>query len=185
MKILKLWPIFLLPVMAVPLNVDFWIIPNLRAQGVVGQKLFYIATILATVEMFYWYWFWGWVGREIANLKKIRETVEFGKEIANELKNDYYVNNKYLRRIINHVIKQYEWATDPNNWLVRLIKWGGHLSMIILGVEPVMAGGRTVGVIFCRTCSWKAGFITLSVANVGHIGIVIWGWDKFFSFFGW
>lgn len=182
---MRFWPVFISLAMAFPLNVDFWVIPNLRIRGISGSNLFCIAAVLATMELFYWYWFWGWVGREIANLKKIRGTVELGKEIAKDLKNDPYVKNRYLRRFINHIVEQYEWATNPKNWLVRMLKGCGHGGMAVLGVEPFVAGGRTLGVIFCRTFSWKAGLITLSIANVGHIFVVVWGWDKLFSLFGW
>ena len=171
--------------MALPLNVDFWVIPNLRARGITGLNLFYISTFLATGEMLYWYWFWGWVGREAANLKKIRESVKLGREIAAELKNDYYIKNRYLGRIVDHVIWQYEWATNPESWPLRLIRWSQYASMVILGVEPVVAGGRTVGGIYCRIKSWRIGLVILSIANIGHIAIVVWGWDKIFSFFGW
>ena len=125
------------------------------------------------------------MGREAVNLKKIRESVKLGREIAAELKNDYYIKNRYLNRIIDHVIWQYEWANDPKNRLIHFIKWGGHGAMLVLGVEPVVAGGRTVGTIFCRIVSWRTGFVTLTIANIGHIAIVVWGWDKIFSFFGW
>lgn len=181
----RFWPIFISMVVALPLNVDFSIIPNLRSQGVFGLKLFYASAVLATAEMFYWYWFWGWVGREIVGLRAIKPSVEFGKEITKELKNDCYVRNKYFHRIIGHVIKRYEWATSPGNWFVRLIKWGRHGAMIILGVEPVIAGGRLAGIIFCRTFSWRSGFATLCVANIGHVALMVWGWNQLFSFFGW
>lgn len=181
---LRFWPIFISLIVALPLNVDFSIIPNLRIQGVTGLKLFYIASILATAEMIYWYWFWGWIGREITNLRAIRPSVEFGKEITGQIKNDCYLKNRYFLRIQDHIIGQYDWATNPKNNIVRLIKWGGHGAMVILGVEPVIAGGRLAGVIFCRAFSWRAGFITLSVANIGHIAFMVWGWSNLLSFFG-
>lgn len=178
------WPAFVYLVLLFPLNVDIVFIPGLRAHGVMGLKLFYLSAALAAFGTIYGYWFWGWIGREIVNLKKIRETVEFGKEIVNEIKHDRYVKKRYFYKVVDHLIGQYEWATAPDNQVVRFIKKYRYWAMIFFGVEPFVGGGRTVGVICCRTFSWRMGLVTLTLADVAHVALLVWGWSKFFSFLG-
>lgn len=155
----------------------------LKYWGVEGWSLFIITTSAASIEMFYWYWFWGWVGSSLSNLKSVKDSIEFGKEIGKDLERDGYFD-KIRKFFINHAIKKYEWATNPNSWAIRLIKHFGYPGIILLGIEPFMPGGRVVGVIYCRFRKWRSGLIVLTIANIGHIAYMLGGWHLIFKLLG-
>lgn len=182
-KILELWPLVVAAAIAWPLNVSWSVVPNLIGWGILnGFWLFVVAEVLANLELVYWWWFWGWLGRSIQKLRPIKETIAFGKETVVDLKKDNYVCGRYLDPIKNHFLKQYDWLTNPDNFAIKWLKWGGHGMMFFFGIEFFIPGLRIAGTFFCRTAKkWKAGFATLLVGNFFHIAIMIWGWDFFFS----
>lgn len=186
MKIIwGLWPLLVAAIIAWPLNVTWFLVPNLRGWGVLdGWGLFILAEVLANLELPYWLWFWGWVGRNIQKLRPVKEVVKLSKETVNDLKKDHYVRQHYLDPIKNHFVGQYDWLTNPNNAVIRFLKWGGHAAMFGLGVEPFVPGLRIAGTFFCRTTRSKTGFVALLIGNFIHVAIMIWGWDFLLSKLG-
>lgn len=185
---IKLLPILSVLAVAIPLNVDLSVVPYLRIIGLVGFKLFAVVYFLATLEILYSYWFCRWLGREAEKLAFIKNSINFGKEIKEDLEQDEYVKHRYLYRVREYCLGQYRGATNPSNWLGRLIKLTGrrvtgHGVIILVGV--FLPWGRTAGVIFCFVARWRAGLVTLLIANLGHVAIVVWGWSYLWSKMGW
>ncbi len=169
------WP-FLGAVVLAILNVDWVLAPLIRSFVDSMLLLFVILVILANAELLGWFHFWRWFFTSfIPRRHEIRETVEFAKEIGTELKQKGYID-----RVVDHFESTFRWATNPNQWLFRVIKTGGHFGMVFLGFEPFVAGGRLVGVLFCATTGWKAGIYPLCVGNAIHILVVIGSWEIIF-----
>ena len=175
------WPI-LMAAVSLGVNVDWVVIPFLRIRGLSVSRILIIAIFMGMAEALYWYWFTGWLGKVIADSKPIKESINLGKQLGGDLKNDTYLKRKYLEKITNHFVKQYEWAINPDNWLVKMIKYGGYLAVVVLGF--FIPGGRLGGVIFCRITKWRTGFLVLMVTDLGHLFYVVLGWNWLFSFFG-
>jgi len=170
------WP-FLPSIIVMFLNIDFVVIPFLKNKGLNIWELFFISSFLATLELGYWYWFWGWLIKTIKTVGPIKDSIAFGKEIGRDLK-----RQGLLERIKEFFLKKYSWATDHNNRVLKWIRRGGHISLILAGVMPE-PGTRTIGVIFCRTLKSKLGFVSLSFGNVLHIGYMVGLWEFIFRLF--
>ena len=180
-KIGHCWPILVAIVLGM-LNVDWIIIPSLRVWGLSNIKVLMVALTVACTETFYWYWFWGWIGEKITELKAIHSTIDLGKDIVHELQQDRYFKSRYFHRILKHFLSQFEWATHPDNWIFRAVKYGGYGTLIFLGL--LVPGGRVGGVICCRIFKWKIGFAVLMVADLSHVVYMVFGWNWLLSFLG-
>lgn len=126
---------------------------------------------LATTELLIQYWFWGWFRKEIvpgfvteklAQDKNLREVVELGKEVKNELEESGHWD------LLQIVLKKFSEATNECNRLVKGIKRFGHLLIFLLGSEP-LPFGRSVCFIFCGATRWKSGLVVLMLGNVIHV----------------
>ncbi len=165
----NLWPI--IPAVIITLfNIDWVVIPLLRSLGISIFKLLGIVYILSTVELKFWFWFWSWVAQILFQTRKVRESIEFGKEIGMELKEKGYADH-----VKDFLFKIIEGALDEKNKIVRFIKWGGSLSLIMIGASPE-SGSRVVGIIVCKMFGWKKGFYPLALGNLIHVTYMIVGW---------
>lgn len=183
-KIWELWPLIVALLISWPLNVSWMVIPALRGRGILMDwQLWLVAEILSNLELPYWWWFWGWLGRNIKELRPVKEAVELAKEKIEEAQKDRYVRSRYLDPLKEHFVNQYDWFTNPGNIIIRWLKRSGHGAMFVLGVEMLIPGLRVAGSFFCRTTGWKAGFATLLIGNFFHVTIMVWGWSWFFSRF--
>ncbi len=170
------WP-FLAAAAVTLLNIDLVVVPLLLRGGVSGPWLFFLASILSTIELTFWYWFWGWLIRMVIRAKSIRESISFGKEIGGELKREGYID-----RIKNFFVRKFYWAISRKNRIARIVRAGGALSMVLIGAFPE-PGTRIIGIIFCRTARWKNGFYFLALGNILHLSYIIGGWNFIFSLF--
>lgn len=137
---------------------------------------FLILIILLNVELICWYKFWRWfLTSFLPERKKIRETIDFTKEVALELK-----QTGYAERIVEHFENTFEWATHPDGRLFKMIKAGGHTMVLFLGAEPFVMGGRVAGVIFCATTGFRNGLYSLVVGNCVHVLISMGMWGLTF-----
>jgi len=172
----KNWP-FLAATAVALLNIDLIVIPFLLKAGFAGLRLFAIASVLSTAELIFWYWFWGWLIKRVIRLKNIQESIEFGKEVGNELKREGYAD-----RVKSFFVQKFHWAISRKNRIARTVRTGGILSMVLIGAFPE-PGTRIVGIVFCRTAGWRTGFYFLAAGNILHLGYVIGGWSFIFSLF--
>jgi len=157
-------------------NGDWVIIPLVMFLVKSFWIRFFTLTVLLNIELVAWYRFWRWFFTTfIPERKKIRETIEFTKEVAKELK-----QKGYAERVVEHFEGTFEWAVHPDRWLFRTIKAGGHAGMFFLGWEPFMAGGRMAGVILCVTTNWKNGLYPLIAGNCVHVLIAMGSWNLIF-----
>lgn len=175
---MRYWPVLISLTISF-FNVDFVVIPFLRAHGINGATLILIAIPLATAELSYLYWFWGWLGRLLGSLQTIREDVQFSKEaVSADL-----AKNGFWKKAINYFAKKYKWVMNNDHRIIKWVKRGGHFSLILVGLNPEPAS-RLIGVIFCRSLNWKKGFYSLAIGNVLHVLYVVGGWDLIFRLFG-
>ena len=171
----NIWPFFGAMLLFV-CNVDWIVAPFLNSYSLSFWNKFFILAPLANLELVGWYSFWRWFFVSfLPRRKKIKETINFTKEVAQELKTRGYVD-----RVAEHFENTFEWAVNPNQHLFKIVKAWGHLGMLFLGFEPFVAGGRVVGVIFCATTRWKNGLISLIIGNSIHVIITISSWDLLF-----
>lgn len=171
----NIWP-FLGAILLFIFNVDWVVAFFLNSFNLSFWNKFLILAPLANLELVGWYLFWRWFFKSfIPERKNIKETINFTKEVAQELKMRGYVD-----RIVEHFEKTFEWAVNPNQYLFKVVKAWGHLGMLFLGVEPFVSGGRIVGVIFCATTGWKNGMVSLIIGNTAHVLITIGSWNLFF-----
>lgn len=134
---------------------------------------FFILAVLFNIELIGWYKFWRWFFVSfLPQRRKIKETINFTKEVAQELKARGYVD-----KFVEHFENTFEWAVHPDCWLFRVIKAGGHAGMLFLGFEPFVTGGRMAGVLFCVTTGWKNGLYSLMLGNCVHVLIVLGSWN--------
>ena len=146
-----------------------WIVDSFWTQ-------FCILAVLLNIELFGWYRFGRWFFVSfMPERKKVRETIDFTKEITKELK-----RKGILSKIVNFFEDQFEWAVHPDRWLIKTIKAGGHSLMLFFGAEPFIMGGRMAGTIFCATTGFKTGIYSLMVGNCVHIMISIGLWNLLF-----
>lgn len=182
---LELWPLLATLTIVWPLN-TWSVVGNLRGWGILtGWSLFMVSIAIANLELCYWWWFWGWLGRSIQKLRQVQKSVDFAKQLSHEAWRDPYVRWRYLERVKNHFIGLYDQVTDPRNWIIRCLRWGGHGMIFLMGIEPFIPGARVAGVFFCRTTKSKSGFGVLLIANIIHVTIVIWSWEQVLVFFQW
>ena len=174
--ICKAWPLFA-AVTVGSLNIDLVIIPLFLRRGLAGLKLFGIASILSTIELVFWYWFWGWLIKTTIGAKDVQESIKFSKQIGNELKKEGYID-----RIKNFFLKKFYWAFNRRNMVIKAVKAGGVLSLILLGAWPEPTT-RFIGVVFCRTVKSRKGFCFLAVGNILHLAYIVDGWSFIFSLF--
>lgn len=165
------------------INIDWIVIPAILIPLFEFTWPTYIFTIiLANIELVLWYKFWRWfLTSWLARRKKIKETIEFAKEIASEAKEDEEVRG-YLDRIVDYFENTFKWATNPNKLLWKIIKFGGHVGAFFLGAEPIVAGGRVIGVLFCATTGWRNGIYSLCIGNVFHVIFTILWWKTGLQF---
>lgn len=169
------WP-FLSAMLLFVCNVDWVVAPLLNSYSFSFWNKFFILAPLANTELVGWYCFWRWFFTSfLPERKKIKETINFTKEVALELKTSGYAD-----RVVEHFESTFEWAVNPNRHLFKIVKAWGHFGMLFLGFEPFIAGGRVVGVIFCATTGWKNGLISLIIGNSVHVIITISSWDLLF-----
>lgn len=174
----KLWP-FLCAIGVMLLNIDWVVIPALRRAHICGLRLILVAGALSTIELIFWYWFWGRLLAAAIHAKKVQESIEFGKQIKNEL-----VEEGYIERIKKFFINKLNGTLDNKGKVVRLIKAGGAFSMILAGISPE-PGSRVIGIVFCRTTHWRRGFYYLAAGNVLHICYIVGGWNFVFNLCHW
>ena len=175
-RYLKTWPLFC-ALLIILLNVDWIIIPFLKRAGVLGMPLLLIAWIMSTIELAFWYWFCGWLLNAAIHAKKVQDSIEFGKQITEELKGEGYID-----RIKNFFIDKLNGALDGKNRITKILKTGGAFSLFLVGIIPE-PGSRFVGVVFCRIANSKWGFGILALGNIAHICYVVGGWSLIFSLF--
>ena len=176
------YPVFLL---SVGLNVD-WLIPILLRRDLSRWQVFFVASLIGTVEIFIWYQFWKFFRKmvvpeliqKLARNKHVKEAIELGRNIHWRLK-----EVGLWDKIIYFLYRKYRWFADDNNPTVRRIKRWGYPAMLMLGVEPFVWGGRVTGVIFCAPISWRRGLYTLAVGNIIRIAYMIGLWSFVFHLF--
>jgi len=173
----RLWPLVIAICVAF-CNTDVVVVPTLKTWGIASWLLVTLVLAIATVELIWWFWFWRWVIRLVAEVRQIRATVQFGKELGQELKYQGYVD-----RVLKHLETTYAKAIAPDNHVNRKIRRWGYLALFVLGIEPT-PGGRAIGVIFCGACNWRRGLWVLIFGNVFHVLSVIWGWNLLFRLLG-
>jgi membrane protein implicated in regulation of membrane protease activity len=157
-------------------NGDWVVIPLVMFLVQSFWHQFFILSVLLNIEILIWYKFWRWFFITfLPERKKIRESIDFTKEIAKELK-----RKGILQRIVEHFENTFEWAVHPDRWLFRTIKAGGHAGMFFLGFEPFVMGGRMAGVILCVTTNWKNGLYSLMIGNCVHVLIAMGSWNLLF-----
>jgi hypothetical protein len=157
-------------------NGDWVVIPLVMFLVKSFWSQFFVSAVLLNIELFAWYKFWRWFFISfLPERKKIRETIDFTKEVARELK-----VRGYIDRVVEHFENTFEWAVHPDRWLFRTIKAGGHVGMFFLGFEPFVMGGRMAGVILCVTTNWKNGLYSLVIGNCVHVLIAMGSWNLVF-----
>ncbi|KKT90483.1 MAG: hypothetical protein UW90_C0001G0071 [Candidatus Yanofskybacteria bacterium GW2011_GWB1_45_11] len=167
-------------------NGDWVLMPFVMYHVKLFWVQFAILIVLLNVELFAWYKFWRWFFLTfLPERKKIRDTIDFTKEVAGELKAQGTAD-----KIIRFFETTFEWVVHPNRWLFRTIKAGGHAGMFFLGWEPFMSGGRLAGTIVCATANFKTGLYSLVAGNCVHIliamgswNVVFYLWEKYRDFF--
>lgn len=180
-KILELWPFVMITIISWPLNVSWSIVPSLRGWGVLtGFWLFVVAEIMAGSELTYWRWFWGWLGQSIQGLSRVKNEIEFGKKTVGDLKKDHYVHKLYF----DPIVRRYRQLANPDNVIIKLLRWGGYGMMFALAAQPLIPCSRIAGAFFCSVTKSKKNFAALLTGNFFYIIIVVWGWDKIFCFLG-
>lgn len=172
-KARELWPIIPAIIVTV-LNIDFIVTPFLIGLNIPIFKLLGIIYILSTIELKFWFWFWGWgwslFARVLIHTRKASESIAFVKELGTELK-----ERGYIARAKDFLFKVIDGTLDEKSKIVRFIKWGGGLSLILIGASPE-SGSRVVGIIFCKIFRWKRGFYPLALGNLIHITYMVLGW---------
>lgn len=177
----NVWPFLGALILAVA-NVDWVLIPF------VFPLIFdtfwstaWAAQIVANIEIFGWYKFWRWFFiKFLPKRRRVRETIDFTKELTQELK-----ERGYVALIVLYFEKQFEWAVNPNQWAFKALKAGSHFGMFFLGFEPFSPGGRFVGVVFCVTTGWARGLYSLCLGNIIHVFISIGSWELIFKMLNW
>lgn len=172
----NIWP-FLGAILLLTAGNGDWVLAPLLISLIDSLGIqFFILTVLFNVELIGWYKFWRWFFVSfLSQRRKIKETINFTKEVAQELKARGYVD-----RFVEHFENTFEWAVHPDRWLFRVVKAGGHAGMLFLGFEPFVTGGRMAGVIFCVTTRWKNGLYSLMLGNCVHVIIVMGSWNIMF-----
>lgn len=154
-------------------NVDWVVIPILQPFFTSIWHLWIVVAAIANVELWLWYRFWRWFFvRWLPGRKSIGETIEFAAELKGELREE-----GYIQRVVTHFEETFTWASDPKGKLFKIVKAWGHAGMFFLGCEPVIFGGRLVGVVFCATTGWKSGLWTLMIGNGIHVLISVGTWE--------
>jgi hypothetical protein len=171
----NVWP-FLGAVFLFICNVDWVIAPALGSYMDSFWAQYFTLVVLANLELFGWYYFWRWFFVSfLPERRKIRETIDFTKEVAQELQ-----QKGYKERFVEHFERTFDSATNPENDFFRKIKAWGHAGMIFLGFEPFITGGRLAGVILCSTAKWKTGLYSLMVGNSIHVFVTMGSWNLIF-----
>lgn len=174
----NIWP-FLGAVLLTVFSIDWVVAPFLRSLFDSMWLLFVILVPFANAELLGWYCFWRWFYTSfLPGRKKVMETIELAKEIGSDLKHDGYID-----RVVDHFEVSFNWAVNPDRWLLKTIKAWGHIGMLFLGLEPFVAGGRLIGVVLCATIGWKSGLYSLMIGNCVHVLFVIGSWN--FVFYIW
>lgn len=157
----KLWPLLAIPVAY--FNVDFGIIPFIRAMGwAKGFNLFLIATLLATAELEFWFRFWSWVG----DLVKLGKETEGMGRIQRLWKKSAYIYDKIL-----------------SGKITALIRRGGYPAAFLISIF-VIQGGRLVGIIFYASLKSRMGFFVVMIGNIIHTAMMVLGWEIILKYLG-
>lgn len=163
-------------------NVDYIIIPLvLEPLGLSFWSMFWIANLVANLEIVGGFYFWSWFAwKWLPTTKPVKETVELTKDIISLLR-EYGL----LGTIVYKVRETFEWATDSKGkFRVFIEAWGRHVGMFVLGAESIVSGGRLVGTILCASMKWKSGIVSLIMGNIIHVAISIGMWKLFFFSLG-
>lgn len=170
------WLFLFLPIILV-LQIDIIVIPFFTKQdNLTNLQIFGIVSVLATFELIYWYWFWQKIRMLALEREKIKESIEFTKDLAKELKKEGYVD-----RFVNFFLEKYSKVIKKDNWIIRLVKVGSYFSTFIICVSPEW-GGRIFCVIWCGTFNWRKGFYVVLIGNVIRLTYLILGWKYFWRF---
>ena len=176
MKTVQYWPIGVAVLISI-CNIDFLIIPWLKTINLSPLNIFVLVSLLGSIELSYWYWFWGWFIKIVEYSQLVRESIEFSKEIAVDLKKQGFID-----RVINYYAKRFNGATNKTSRLMKWVHRGGYVSAFVIGLIPE-PGIRIAGVIFCKSIQWRTGFVALMAGNIFHIGYIVGGWHFIFSIF--
>lgn len=194
------WP-FLIAIFEIIFNIDWVVIPILVKRGMFFDipvfpivwdlssiipalssfEVFFIAAILSALTTIVWYWFWGWLGKLIVEIVKKKEAIIEAFKLGQQIKSDPKAM-VYIKKSRNILVKTFNWATDKNNWYLRLLKSGGYLALLILSSLPI-SGPRIVATIFCRTLPKKSLIVLISGDTI-KTAIMVYGfWNFMFWFF--
>ncbi len=176
---------YLIPIFLIICQVDLLIIPALRKTGFSFWETYFIAMPIGTIDLFIQYYFFSWFRKEVVlrALKKkaaqeglVKEGVELVQQVRRQ-------NHGVSTSIRDYCFKVYASATDRSNKTVKKIKRGGHVAMLILGLEPWIYGGRLLGVVNCSAIGWKSGLYSLALGNAIRMAGIVVVWDFILSFF--
>ena len=177
---------YLTPLLMIASSMDMVIMPVLESFEISGWRLFWITSLVSTAKLYIWYFFWKWfrkmaipelVRHKLLQSGDIQEGLALGKEIERKLRGE-----GLAERIAEYCHYLYKKYTDEDSKLVKRIKRGGHLGMLMLGVLPNSIF-RAAGVTCCATFGWHRGMYSLLIGNIGHIAYMVGVWDLIFSFF--
>lgn len=170
------WPFFG-AILLYSANVDYIIIPLiLKPLDLSFWSTFWIATLVANIEIiggfYFWYWFaWTW----LPTTERVKDTVQLTKSVIELLK-----EHGILGTIIYKIKETFKWAINHDGRLIRFIKRWEHPGMLILGAESFVSGGRLCGTIICASTKWRNGIYSLIIGNTVHVATSVGVWNLFF-----
>ena len=143
-------------------------------------QIFWIASILSATISTYFYWFLGWLFRQSKNrAKKLAETeplIEEGVELGKEIKKNYGA------KLCDYYEKIVEWARSEDNKIVKRIKKGGLISILILSAIPE-PGTRTVATVCARSWNSRTALALVIVGETFKNIYVLGLWSLVFWLF--
>ena len=175
------WPFLWAGLLYTVGNVDYFVIPViLEPLGISFWPTFWIAAIVANIEVIPGFLFWRWfIWKWLPTTKPIKDTVELTKSVVAMLK-EYGL----LETIKYKTLQTFKWATSPKGKFIGWAKRWEHFGMFILGAESIVSGGRLAGTIICASTKWKAGLYSLMAGNMIHVAISIGTWKLMFYLWG-
>lgn len=193
-KLLELWPVFLLTLVYILsyFNPDYIIAPILIRYNMFTKPiLVLIIGLVGFLEMLGGYN--GWSGLRGLGERRLRDDIKFLQKVKGELETDGYIDwltTHFSRKYFNFLNNENRsgaksgWINILIDWtlrnILRIVKTGGYLGMFLFGITPI-PGFRVVPDIFCGTTRWKKGFAVLAVGNFLKTVGFVYGWSWFFS----
>lgn len=192
MKIIKLWPIFLLAAVysLSYFNTDYVLIPALTRYGLSKGTIILLVCPFSFLDMLGGYI--GWSNFRSLMEDAFRHDINFVAQVKGEQKTRNFLEWLRMRFAIEYMVIMEDGSSDikvpaSRLWILKhkdrifkfivvTVKSGSYLTMIVLGLIPV-PGARMVPDILCGTARWKKGFAVLAISNTLRITAFVYGWD--------